>query len=67
MSYESFQTVVNAMVKKAGGDIPVKFMESDGKYIAKFCDGTFMTGNSISKKISVRWNGRNHQSMVSIA
>lgn len=67
MSYESFQTAVNNLVKKAGGGISVRFFNSDGKYTARFSDGTLIIGNSVSLKVTVRWNGRNHQSVVKIA
>lgn len=67
MSYEGFQTAVNNLVKKAGGGISVKFFNDGGKYLAAISDGTKIIGNAVSTKVTVRWNGRNHQSVVKIA
>lgn len=67
MSYESFQTAVSNLVKKAGGGISARFVNEDGKYIAHLSDGTRIIGNAVSPKVTVRWNGRNHQSVVRIA
>lgn len=67
MSYESFKTAVNNLVNKAGGGISVRFFNDGGRYTASFSDGTRIFGNAISPKVTVRWNGRNHQSVAEIA
>lgn len=68
MSYESFQSIIGNLVKKSGGGISVIFEQSDtGKYIATVSDGTVITGNSLSKRVTVRWGGRNHQSQAVMA
>lgn len=67
MSYESFQAAVNNLVKKAGEGISVRFVNEGEKYLAYFPDDTIIVANPVSTKITVRWNGRNHQGMVGIA
>ena len=67
MSYEKFQQLIGSLVKKSGGGISVDFNHIDGKYIARVSDGTVITGNPSSKRVTVRWNGRNHQGMAGIA
>lgn len=67
MSYEGFKTAVNNLVAKAGGGISVSFSQDDGKYFARFPDGTRIIGNSVSPKVTIRWGGRNHQSVANIA
>lgn len=66
MNYESFKTVVNNLVRKAGGGISVRFSYSGGKYVAR-AENVLITGNPISTKVTVRWNGRNHQGMTDFA
>lgn len=68
MSYEKFQSLIGDLVKRSGGGISVKFRHTEeGKYIARVSDGTVFTGNPLSMRVTVRWNGRNHQSVVDIA
>lgn len=68
MSYEVFMTKVNALIKRAGGGIKVRFSrdEEHGKHYANCSDGTVIIGSKACMKVTVRWNGRNHQSMVAI-
>ena len=68
MSYEVFRAKVNALIKRAGGEIKVRFSsdKEHGKHYATGSDGTVIIGSEVCKKITVRWNGRNHQSMVAI-
>ena len=67
MSYEKFQQLIGSLVKKSGGGISVDFNHIDGKYIARVSDGTVITGNPSSMRVTVRWNGKNHQGMAVIA
>lgn len=68
MSYEVFMAKVNALIKKAGGGIKVCFSSDSekGKHYANCSDGTVIIGSKSCMKVTVRWNGRNHQSMVAI-
>lgn len=68
MSYEAFKTKVAALIERAGGGIKVWFSsdEEHGKHYANCSDGTVIIGSKSCLKVTVRWNGRNHQSMVAI-
>lgn len=72
MSYEAFKARVNALIERAGGGIQVRFSKDSekGKHYANFPDsstnGTVIIGSESCLKVTVRWNGRNHQSMASI-
>lgn len=68
MSYEVFKAKVNALIKRAGGGIKVRFSsdEEHGKHYANCSDGTVIIGSKSCLKVTVRWNGRNHQGMVAI-
>lgn len=68
MSYEVFKAKVNALIKRAGGGIKVWFSRDSeqGKHYANCSDGTVIIGSKSCMKVTVRWNGRNHQSMVAI-
>lgn len=68
MSYEVFRRKVNALIERAGGGISVRFRNDAeaGKFFANCSDGTVIIGNSQTLRVSVRWNGRNHQSMAAI-
>lgn len=66
MTFNSFKSAVQRFMVEAG--IPnsyVTFYCNDGKHIAKFKTGEVITGNSISKKITVRY-GSGHQMMAAI-
>lgn len=68
MSYEKFQQLIGSLVKKSGGGISVDFSHTEeGKYIARVSDGTIITGNPASMRVTVRWNGKNHQGIAVIA
>lgn len=68
MSYEVFKAKVNALIERAGGGIKVRFSrdEENGKHFANCSDGTVIIGNRACLKVAVRWNGNNHQSIVSL-
>lgn len=68
MSYEVFMMKVNALIKKAGGRIKVRFSndEESGRHYANCSDGTVIVGSRSSIKVSVRWNGGNHQGIAEI-
>lgn len=67
MSYEKFQSLIGGLVKRSGGGISVDFRHIDGKYIAQVSDGTTITGHPASMRVTVRWGGKNHQSMANLA
>lgn len=67
MSYEKFQSLIGGLVRRSGGGISVDFRHTDGKYIARVSDGTTIIGNPASMRVTVRWAGKNHQSMASLA
>lgn len=67
MSYEVFQSKVNGLIKRAGGGIGVRFSQSDnGRFFARCSDGTTIIGSRKNLKVTVRWNGKNHQAVVAI-
>lgn len=68
MSYETFMSRVNALIERAGGEIGVRFFNDveRGKHYANFSDGTVIIGNEACLKVTVRWNGKNHQGIASI-
>ena len=67
MSYEAFVKHVNRIIEKAGGGIKVRFSNEPegGRYIAKFSDGTTITGYESCIKLSVRW-GSGHVAMAAV-
>lgn len=67
MSYEVFRRKVNALIRKAGGGIDVRFSTDleKGKHYADCSDGTMIIGNEVCHKVSVRW-GSGHQSIAAI-
>lgn len=67
MSYEVFQSKVNGLIERAGGEIGVRFSQSDnGRFFARCSDGTTIIGSARNLKVTVRWNGKNHQAVVAI-
>lgn len=68
MSYEVFKTKVNALIERAGGGIKVWFSSDSehGKHYAYCSDGTTIIGCESCLKVTVKWNSKNHQSMVAI-
>ena len=67
MSYEVFQSKVNALIKKCGKGLSVAFSTDTeiGKHFAKVSDGTEIVGNSGNLKVTVKW-GSGHTAMASI-
>ena len=56
MSYDSFTNRVSALLERVGGITAEITNDPDtGKFTAVCSDGTTITGNSRSLKISVRW------------
>lgn len=67
MSYEVFRQKVNALIRKAGSGINVRFSTDPekGKHYANCSDGTTIIGNTTCLKVAVRW-GSGHQSVAAI-
>ena len=67
MSYEVFMRKVNALIRKAGGGINVRFStdKENGKHYANCSDGTTIIGNGACLMVSARW-GSGHQAMAMI-
>ena len=68
MPYEVFQHRVNGIVNRMKCVKPtVNFSHDDesGKHYARFSDGTTIIGNTIAKKVAVKW-GSGHMSTVAI-
>ena len=65
MRFEKFCSLV-ADYLAAAGCSGVFGIDDNGKYIVRSSDGKTFTGNSFSKKITVRW-GDGHQSMIDVA
>lgn len=67
MSFEVFKTKVNAIIARADTNLTVWFSQNkaQGKYYARFSDGTTITGHPSGHKITVRY-GSGHQMMAAI-
>lgn len=67
MSYEVFRRKVNALIRKAGGSINVRFSTDPekGKHYANCSDGTMIIGNESCLRVAVRW-GSKHQAITMI-
>ncbi len=67
MSYAVFCRKIGDLVKRSGFSVTVRLRKDadDGRYIARFSDGTTIIGNGISKKVTVRF-GSGHQAMAEI-
>lgn len=66
MEFKTFIEVIGEIANKVGTSARVAHDEENGLYIAKFPGGIKATGNSISKRITVRW-GNSHQSVFEVA
>lgn len=66
MSYEAFQAMVNALIKRKRLRIKPRFYHDTdkGRYFA-CCDDVKIIGTSLSKKVTVRW-GSGHTAMAAI-
>lgn len=66
MSFESFKASINALIRRKKLNIKPSFYydEDKGLYCA-IVDGVKIVGNSLSKKITVKW-GSAHQAMAKI-
>lgn len=67
MSYESFKAKINALIKRSGQKVSVRFStdEEKGKHYANCSDGTTIIGCPCSLKVTVKW-GSGHTSMATI-
>lgn len=67
MSYEVFRRKVNALILRIDGGIIAVFSHNsdDGRHIAVCSDGTIITGNDISVKVTVSW-GNGHTAIAAI-
>jgi len=67
MAYEAFQNRVKALIKRAGGNISVRFFNDTekGKFFANCSDGTTIIGCPSSIKVTVRF-GSGHQALAEI-
>lgn len=66
MSYKVFKNKVRGILSRSGDSMKVYFSSHDGNHNARFSDGTVISGNTINKAVSIRWNGRNHTAMAVI-
>lgn len=67
MSYQEFQNKINNLIERAGGEIGVRFSESEnGRFFARCSDGTTIIGSKRNMKVTVKWNGKNHQAVAAI-
>ena len=67
MSYEAFQQKVNALIRRSGAGVNVRFHHDSekGKHYANCSDGTTIVGNAINLKVTVKW-GSGHKAIASI-
>lgn len=65
MSFVSFRSKINSICRKAKVSVKFEHDKDNGRYVARLNDGTQITGNSTSKKVTVRWGSRGaHCSMA---
>lgn len=64
MAYDAFVERISALVSEISG-LSVDFSHEDGLHIARVSDGTVITGNAISGRISVQW-GSGHSATAAI-
>lgn len=66
MSYKVFKNKIRGILSRSGDSMKVCFSSHNGNHNARFSDGTVISGNTINKAVSIRWNGRNHTAMAVI-
>lgn len=67
MSFSTFRNKVNSILSRTNTNLMVWFSHDteQGKYFAKFSDGTTIIGHPSGKKVTVRY-GSGHQMMAAI-
>lgn len=65
MAYDDFCSRIRALVRKSGELVIVGFHHEDGKHVAVCNNGTVITGNGFSRRITVRW-GSGHVATATI-
>lgn len=67
MAYGVFREKVNALITRVGG-ISVRFYhdEDEGRYFAYCSEGVTIVGNSISKRVLVKWGMNQHRAIATI-
>ena len=67
MSYEAFKARVNALIRRSGSSVKVRFStdEEKGKHYANCSDGTTIIGCPSCLRVTVKW-GSGHTSMAAI-
>ena len=67
MSFTVFQSKVNALIRRAGGGIKVRFEHDTdkGRFCANCSDGTMIIGNPTSLRVTVNF-GSGHTAMVTL-
>lgn len=66
MPYSVFCEKCKRIARKAGMKVRFQHDDETKKHIARFTDGTIITGNESQLKVTVRWNGKNHQAVVAL-
>lgn len=67
MTYELFQSKVNAMITRSGANVHVHFHNDieKGRFFASCGDGMTIIGNSVNPSVTVRW-GDGHNAIARI-
>lgn len=65
MTFDSFVSSISSLAEKTGVSVDFSTDDDTGKHIARCSDGTTITGNSTSLKLTVRW-GSGHTAMTTI-
>lgn len=67
MSYEAFKVKVNALIRRSGQSISVRFStdKEKGRHYAICSDGTTIIGCCNAPKVTVKW-GSGHTAMAKI-
>lgn len=65
MTFEVFQSKVNTLIARAGGNIRVRFSIEDGRFFARCSDGTTIITNAECPKVKVKW-GSGHVAYAAI-
>lgn len=66
MNYDVFQSKVNNLLSRIDSGIVAAFShDENGRHIAECSDGTVITGNAKSLKVTICW-GSGHTAMAAI-
>lgn len=66
MSFDKFKAVTSAYANREGCTVKYR-REDDGRFMARFSDGTQIIGNHTAMRVEVRFRRGNHRAIVALA